>query len=210
MVILMAYKVLYRKYRPDSFENLYGQEAIKKLLSESIVLNKVSHAYLFHGPRGTGKTSTAKIFAKAINCENNIDGNPCNKCNSCINLFNSNDNNIFAPDDKSPCAGKFLLNDGTEYDVSENDVVTYQQLYPGIDVMQELRNIQAWCLSNPKNRKTRSGAKRFLNSWLSRAQNSARPVHPPSDKKGNDFNNFNQREYDYDRLEGILLNTPVR
>ena len=88
MVILMAYKVLYRKYRPDSFENLYGQEAIKKLLSESIVLNKVSHAYLFHGPRGTGKTSTAKIFAKAINCENNIDGNPCNKCNSCINLVN--------------------------------------------------------------------------------------------------------------------------
>ena len=122
----------------------------------------------------------------------------------------SNDNNIFAPDDKSPCAGKFLLNDGTEYDVSENDVVTYQQLYPGIDVMQELRNIQAWCLSNPKNRKTRSGAKRFLNSWLSRAQNSARPVHSSSNKKGNDFNNFNQRSYDYDKLEGILLNTPVR
>ena len=91
MVILMAYKVLYRKYRPDSFENLYGQEAIKKLLSESIVLNKVSHAYLFHGPRGTGKTSTAKIFAKAINCENNIDGNPCNKCNSCINFSESPD-----------------------------------------------------------------------------------------------------------------------
>ena len=87
----MAYKVLYRKYRPDSFENLYGQEAIKKLLSESIVLNKVSHAYLFHGPRGTGKTSTAKIFAKAINCENNIDGNPCNKCNSCINFSESPD-----------------------------------------------------------------------------------------------------------------------
>ena len=124
--------------------------------------------------------------------------------------INSNDNNIFAPDDKSPCAGKFLLNDGTEYDVSENDVVTYQQLYPGIDVMQELRNIQAWCLSNPKNRKTRSGAKRFLNSWLSSAQNSARPVHSSSNKKGNDFNNFNQRSYDYDKLEGILLNTPVR
>ena len=89
-------------------------------------------------------------------------------------------------------------------------MVTYQQLYPGIDVMQELRNIQAWCLSNPKNRKTRSGAKRFLNAWLSRAQNSARPVHSSSNKKGNDFNNFNQREYDYDKLEGILLNTPVR
>ena len=87
----MAYKVLYRKYRPDSFENLYGQEAIKKLLSESIFLNKVSHAYLFHGPRGTGKTSTAKIFAKAINCENNIYGNPCNKCNSCINFSESPD-----------------------------------------------------------------------------------------------------------------------
>ena len=82
---------------------------------------------------------------------------------------------LSAPDDESPCAGRFLLNDGTEYAVSENDVVTYQQLYPGIDVSQELRNIQAWCLSNPKNRKTKVGAKRFLNGWLSRAQNSARP-----------------------------------
>ena len=54
------------------------------------------------------------------------------------------------------------MNDATEYEVSENDVVTYQQLYPGIDVKQELRNIEAWCLSNPRNRKTRNGAKRFF------------------------------------------------
>lgn len=87
----MAYKVLYRKYRPDSFDNLYGQDSIKKLLSESIVSNKISHAYLFHGPRGTGKTSTAKIFAKAINCENNIDGSPCNQCKSCLSFNDSPD-----------------------------------------------------------------------------------------------------------------------
>lgn len=80
-----------------------------------------------------------------------------------------------APDDKSPCAGSFLLNDGTSYEITENDVDTFQQLYPGIDVRQELRSVTAWCLSNPKNRKTRAGAKRFLNSWLSRAQNSAKP-----------------------------------
>ena len=80
----MAYKVLYRKYRPDSFENLYGQENIKKLLIESIKSNKISHAYIFHGPRGTGKTSTAKIFAKTINCENNSDGIPCGECNSLL------------------------------------------------------------------------------------------------------------------------------
>ena len=116
---------------------------------------------------------------------------------------NANVKKRLAPDDASPCAGRFLLNDATEYAVSENDVVTYQQLYPGIDVRQELRNIEAWCLSNPKNRKTRNGAKRFLNAWLSRAQNSAR-VEKPAPKK-NGFNNFNQRQYDYTDLERKLL-----
>lgn len=115
------------------------------------------------------------------------------------------DNNTSAADDsgESPCAGRFLLNDGTEYAVSENDVVTYQQLYPAIDVRQELRNIQAWCLSNPKNRKTRNGAKRFLNGWLSRAQNSSRPEK--KEKSTNKFKNFPQRGYDMDSLEAQLL-----
>ena len=109
------------------------------------------------------------------------------------------------------CAGKFLLNDGTEYEVSGNDVVTYQQLYPGIDVRQELRNIQAWCLSNPKYRKTRGGAKRFMNSWLSRSQNGARKEQAAPEKKTrNWFNDFEQRECDYADLERTLLNTPVR
>lgn len=114
------------------------------------------------------------------------------------------DNTSAAADsDESPCAGRFLLNDGTEYAVSENDVVTYQQLYPGIDVRQELRNIQAWCLSNPKNRKTRNGAKRFLNGWLSRAQDSSRPEKKAAST--NKFNNFHQRTYDYEKLEKQLL-----
>lgn len=114
------------------------------------------------------------------------------------------DNTSAAADsNESPCAGRFLLNDGTEYAVSENDVVTYQQLYPGIDVRQELRNIQAWCLSNPKNRKTRNGAKRFLNGWLSRAQDSSRPEKKVAST--NKFNNFHQRTYDYEKLEKQLL-----
>lgn len=87
----------------------------------------------------------------------------------------SNNNIPSAPDDKSPCAGSFLLNDGTSYEITENDVDKFQQLYPGIDVRQEIRNITGWCISNPRNRKTRAGAKRFLNGWLSRAQNSSRP-----------------------------------
>lgn len=106
--------------------------------------------------------------------------------------------------DESTCAGKFLLNDGTEYKITENDVKTFQQLYPGIDVKQELRNIEAWCLSNPKNRKTRNGAKRFLNSWLSRSQNRARPEQKPA-AKPNRFNNFQQRQYNYQSLEAQLL-----
>ena len=85
----MSYKVLYRKYRPSNFNDIVDQKFITDTLKESIILNKISHAYIFSGPKGTGKTSTAKVFAKAINCENPVDGEPCNKCNSCIN-FDSN------------------------------------------------------------------------------------------------------------------------
>lgn len=116
----------------------------------------------------------------------------------------SNNNIPSAPDDKSPCAGSFLLNDGTSYEITENDVENFQQLYPGIDVRQEIRNITGWCLSNPKNRKTRSGAKRFLNGWLSRAQNFARP-EKKTGAKPTGFSNFQQRDYDFDALERELL-----
>ena len=87
----MDYKVLYRKYRPQDFNNLYGQDNIKKILVESIINNKLAHAYLFSGPRGTGKTSTAKLFAKTINCQNPINGIPCNKCEACKNYEQSPD-----------------------------------------------------------------------------------------------------------------------
>lgn len=131
---------------------------------------------------------------------------PKEKENVKENVKENNNTSVAADDSsESPCAGKFLLNDSTEYAVSENDVVTYQQLYPGIDVRQELRNIEAWCLSNPKNRKTRNGAKRFLNAWLNRAQNSARPEKKQSST--NRFNNFPQRDYDYDALQKQLLET---
>ncbi len=82
----MSYKVLYRKYRPKTFDEVVGQEYTTQMLKNAINNEKTSHAYLFTGPRGTGKTSSAKIFAKALNCENNIDGNPCNNCRAC-NMF---------------------------------------------------------------------------------------------------------------------------
>jgi len=87
----MDYKVLYRKYRPQSFDELVGQDHIKELLSSSIKSSKLSHAYIFTGPRGTGKTSTAKLFAKTINCEKCKNGIPCNKCSACINYNESPD-----------------------------------------------------------------------------------------------------------------------
>ena len=85
------FKVLYRKYRPKSFDEIVGQEYTVKMLKNAIIGNKISHAYLFTGPRGTGKTSTAKIFAKTINCENSTDGIPCGKCSSCLNINNNAD-----------------------------------------------------------------------------------------------------------------------
>lgn len=87
----MTYQTLYRKYRPNSFELVYGQNTIIKTLKNVIKQNKLSHAYLFTGPRGTGKTSCAKLFAKAINCSNNINGDACNSCELCKS-FNENRN----------------------------------------------------------------------------------------------------------------------
>ena len=78
------YQTLYRKYRPKDFNDIVGQDIIVQVLKNSIKNNKISHAYMFIGPRGTGKTSTAKIFAKAVNCENNNQGNMCGKCSKCI------------------------------------------------------------------------------------------------------------------------------
>jgi len=87
----MNYKVLYRKYRPTNFENIIGQEYIIKTLKNSIKNNNISHAYIFSGPRGTGKTSTAKIFSKAVNCSNPIDGSPCESCVFCSNFHENPD-----------------------------------------------------------------------------------------------------------------------
>ena len=78
------YQALYRKYRPKSFDDVVDQKYIIETLKNSILNDKISHAYMFFGPRGIGKTTVAKIFARAVNCTNNSDGNPCEKCDSCI------------------------------------------------------------------------------------------------------------------------------
>ena len=85
----MNYKVLYRKYRPDGFDNLVGQKHVVDILKNSIKEKRIAHAYLFSGPRGTGKTSTARILAKSVNCLNNKDGVACGECESCL-AFNGN------------------------------------------------------------------------------------------------------------------------
>lgn len=88
---MVSYLALYRKYRPVDFDNVYGQEEVVKVIKNAIINNKVSHAYLFCGPRGTGKTTIAKIIAKLVNCEHLENGEPCGKCYNCLNFMNSND-----------------------------------------------------------------------------------------------------------------------
>lgn len=84
------HKALYRVYRPKTFEDVVGQEHIVKTLKNQIKNNNIGHAYLFSGTRGTGKTSTAKIFARAVNCLNSIDEEPCNQCEICVDTLNDN------------------------------------------------------------------------------------------------------------------------
>ena len=87
----MEYLALYRKYRPKELDEVVGQSEIKKILASSVNNGTITHAYLFSGPRGTGKTTMAKILAKMVNCEMPVHGNACNKCDSCLNVLNSND-----------------------------------------------------------------------------------------------------------------------
>lgn len=108
----MAYMALYRKWRPKDFSDLIGQEHISKTLSNAITSGKIAHAYLFSGPRGTGKTSTAKILAKALNCEQGPTPFPCNKCECCRKI-----------------------NDGSFMDVFEIDAASNR----GIDEIRDLR-----------------------------------------------------------------------
>lgn len=109
----MSYKALYRTYRPADFNQVAGQEHITTTLKNALKNNKVAHAYLFTGPRGTGKTSIAKIFAKGINCEHAPVENPCNECPSCLGI-----------------------SDGTISDVIEIDAASNN----GVDEIRELRD----------------------------------------------------------------------
>lgn len=94
----MEYQALYRAFRPQKFDDVVGQHHVTKTLQNAIIRNKESHAYLFSGPRGTGKTSIAKVFAKALNCRFEIDGEPCNECELCLSITEGSANDVIEID----------------------------------------------------------------------------------------------------------------
>ncbi|MCZ2260889.1 DNA polymerase III subunit gamma/tau [Sporosarcina sp. G11-34] len=90
----MVYQAFYRVYRPQSFAEMSGQQHVKQTLQNALLHNKTTHAYLFSGPRGTGKTSAAKVFAKALNCENGPSKEPCNECPTCLSITDGSDTDV--------------------------------------------------------------------------------------------------------------------
>lgn len=92
------YQALYRKWRPLTFEDVAGQDHVSETLRNSIATGRIAHAYLFCGTRGTGKTSTAKIFSRAVNCENPTDGNPCNVCETCRGIIDGSILDVYEMD----------------------------------------------------------------------------------------------------------------
>ena len=94
----MSYTALYRKFRPDNFEDVKGQDHIVTTLTNQINANRIGHAYLFCGTRGTGKTTVAKIFAKAVNCEHPVDGSPCGECAMCKSIAAGTSMNVIEID----------------------------------------------------------------------------------------------------------------
>ena len=94
----MAYVALYRKWRPETFKDLVGQEHISRTLGSAITSGRIGHAYLFSGPRGTGKTSTAKILARALNCEHGPTPDPCGQCEPCRKIGDGSSMDVFEID----------------------------------------------------------------------------------------------------------------
>ena len=94
----MSYTALYRKFRPDTFEDVKGQDHIITTLKNQIKADRIGHAYLFCGTRGTGKTTVAKIFAKAVNCEHPVDGSPCGECAMCKSIAAGTSMNVIEID----------------------------------------------------------------------------------------------------------------
>ena len=95
---MSTYKVSARKYRPQKFSDVSSQEFVTQTLKNAIISKKIAHSYLLSGPRGVGKTTIARIFAKALNCPNMKEGEPCNKCDSCIEITNGNHPDVFELD----------------------------------------------------------------------------------------------------------------
>lgn len=94
----MSYMALYRKFRPDQFEEVKGQEHIVTTLKNQLMADRIGHAYLFCGTRGTGKTTVAKLFAKAVNCEHPVNGSPCGECKSCRSIAEGSSMNVIEID----------------------------------------------------------------------------------------------------------------
>ena len=123
----MSYTALYRKYRPDTFDEVKGQEHIVTTIRNQIKFNRIGHAYLFCGTRGTGKTTVAKLLAKAVNCEHPVDGSPCEECASCRAIQAGSSLNVVEIDAASNNGVDNIrqINDAVQYSPTQGKYLVY-------------------------------------------------------------------------------------